>query len=210
MRNWTDAELDCLYEIASVKPGWLSKLQTNMNVSEDDTRYLEWHDEAEAPVKEKLHEWENSLDHELDTLETAREKLGVVNARIDAIEKEADQWVGENRFLFLGLSDRDRLSSLRYSLRNIVLSEEMPDRIVLVSDAEIEAARTAPLDKLIKPLPRSRKIRCPYHREKTPSFHVYERGYCFGCGVTIDAIQWSIDQLGLSFVDAVKGLVIIR
>jgi hypothetical protein len=210
MRNWTDSQLDSLYEIASEKPGWLSKLQTNMNVSDDDASYLIWRDENDAVVKEKLREWEDSFDRELDGLETAREKLSVVNARIDAIEKEGDEWVGENRFLFLGLSDRDRLCSLRYKLRNIVMAEEMPDRMVQVTDAEIEAARTVPLDKLIKPLPRSRKIRCPYHREKTPSFHVYERGYCFGCGVTIDAIQWSIDQLGLSFVDAVKGLVVIR
>jgi len=64
MRNWTDGELDCLYEIASVKPGWLSKLQTNMNVLEEDMHYLEWRDEAEAPLKEKLQEWEDSLDHE--------------------------------------------------------------------------------------------------------------------------------------------------
>ena len=186
------------------------KLQQNMNVSEEDSRYLEWRDDNDAPVKAALQEWKDSFDKELDGLETAREKLSIVNARIDAIEKEGDQWTGENRFMFLGLSERDQLSSLRYRLRNIVMAEELPERTVLVSDAEIEAAQTVPLDHVIKPLPRSRKILCPYHKEKTPSFHVYERGYCFGCGVTIDSIQWSMDQLGISFVEAVKGLCIIR
>lgn len=201
---------DTLYDIASVKPGWLSKIETNINVSKEDIAYLEWRDDCDRPIKEKLREWESYFDAELDAIEEVGQKLAVVNARIDAIEKEADAWTGENRFLFLGLSDRDRLSSLRYRLRNMLLMQEMPDREMAVSDREIEAAREVPLERLIQPLPRSRKIKCPYHKEATASFHVYKRGYCFGCGARIDAIQWSMDQLGLSFIEAVKALLVIR
>jgi DNA primase len=50
---------------------------------------------------------------------------------------------------------------------------------------------------------------CPFHKEKTPSFHVNpERGFyhCFGCGVSGDAIRFVQETQGLSFVDAVRDL----
>lgn len=30
---------------------------------------------------------------------------------------------------------------------------------------------------------------CPFHQDKTPSMKVDDRYYCFGCGVTGDAID---------------------
>ena len=50
---------------------------------------------------------------------------------------------------------------------------------------------------------------CPFHKEKTPSFHVNdEKGFyhCFGCGVHGDVISFVMQQEGLSFVDTVKKL----
>jgi DNA primase len=50
---------------------------------------------------------------------------------------------------------------------------------------------------------------CPFHQEKTPSFHVRDGdGYyhCFGCGVSGDAISFLRDQEGLGFMDAVRQL----
>jgi DNA primase len=50
---------------------------------------------------------------------------------------------------------------------------------------------------------------CPFHKEKTPSFHVNpERGFyhCFGCGVSGDAIRFIQETEGLSFVEAVRQL----
>ena len=48
---------------------------------------------------------------------------------------------------------------------------------------------------------------CPFHKEKTPSFHVNEeRGFyhCFGCAASGDAIKFLRELDGLSFVDAVR------
>ncbi|HVW25954.1 MAG TPA: DNA primase [Polyangiaceae bacterium] len=48
---------------------------------------------------------------------------------------------------------------------------------------------------------------CPFHKEKTPSFHVNEeRGFyhCFGCSASGDAIKFLREMDGLSFVDAVR------
>ena len=50
---------------------------------------------------------------------------------------------------------------------------------------------------------------CPFHNEKTPSFHVRDdEGYyhCFGCGVSGDAITFLREKEGMDFMDAVRSL----
>ena len=48
---------------------------------------------------------------------------------------------------------------------------------------------------------------CPFHKEKTPSFHVYEDHYhCFGCGVHGSIIDFVMETEGLEFREAVARL----
>ena len=50
---------------------------------------------------------------------------------------------------------------------------------------------------------------CPFHAEKTPSFHVREdKGFyhCFGCGAHGDVIRFVMQTENLGFVDAVEKL----
>jgi len=50
---------------------------------------------------------------------------------------------------------------------------------------------------------------CPFHKEKSPSFHVHpERGFyhCFGCGESGSAIDFSMKVNGLDFIEALKML----
>lgn len=50
---------------------------------------------------------------------------------------------------------------------------------------------------------------CPFHKEKTPSFHVHdERGYyyCFGCKASGDVIKFVQEVDGLAFAEAVRML----
>ncbi|MCU7611479.1 DNA primase [Anaplasma capra] len=50
---------------------------------------------------------------------------------------------------------------------------------------------------------------CPFHSEKTPSFHINcDNGlfYCFGCGVHGDVIQFVSDIDGLGFKEAIEHL----
>lgn len=48
---------------------------------------------------------------------------------------------------------------------------------------------------------------CPFHNEKTPSFHCYDDHYhCFGCGAHGDAIEFLKAKSGLSFPEAVEQL----
>ena len=50
---------------------------------------------------------------------------------------------------------------------------------------------------------------CPFHHEKTPSFHVIEDKqfyHCFGCGKSGTAINWLMEQKNLTFKEAVMQL----
>jgi DNA primase len=50
---------------------------------------------------------------------------------------------------------------------------------------------------------------CPFHGEKTPSFHAENRKgryHCFGCGVSGDHFTFLVEQEGLSFPEAVALL----
>ena len=50
---------------------------------------------------------------------------------------------------------------------------------------------------------------CPYHNEKTPSFHVSPRlgiFKCFGCGESGDVFKFIMDQGGLNFNEALRAL----
>jgi DNA primase len=50
---------------------------------------------------------------------------------------------------------------------------------------------------------------CPFHAERTPSFHVHvDRGffYCFGCGAKGDAFEFVMRTQGMEFRDALRFL----
>jgi len=50
---------------------------------------------------------------------------------------------------------------------------------------------------------------CPFHKEKTPSFHVSEergRYHCFGCQASGDVFRFLQETEGLTFVEAVRKL----
>src|ERR1700761_5132359 len=48
---------------------------------------------------------------------------------------------------------------------------------------------------------------CPFHNEKSASFHVYASHYhCYGCGAHGDAIGFVMQTQNASFMEAVEGL----
>src|ERR1700722_2183829 len=79
--------------------------------------------------------------------------------------------------------------------------EQLKSKIDLVEviSAHVEMKRVGAAHKAL----------CPFHQEKTPSFLV-QRGdthyHCFGCGAHGDAIQFLMNYLNLSFIEAVESL----
>ena len=54
---------------------------------------------------------------------------------------------------------------------------------------------------------------CPFHSEKTPSFHIDPlKGFyhCFGCGAHGDAIKFLIDNGNLTFLEAIEKLAALQ
>lgn len=50
---------------------------------------------------------------------------------------------------------------------------------------------------------------CPFHQERSPSFHVEDRKgfyHCFGCGASGDHVKFLTESEGLSFTEAVERL----
>ena len=61
----------------------------------------------------------------------------------------------------------------------------------------------------LKKAGREYKACCPFHNEKTPSFHINpQKGFyhCFGCGVHGDALRFIMDYEHLDFVSAIEVL----
>lgn len=53
---------------------------------------------------------------------------------------------------------------------------------------------------------RSGLIRCIFHNDKSPSMKVDRRYYCFGCGCTGDAIDFTAQLFGIGLKDAAMKL----
>lgn len=80
-----------------------------------------------------------------------------------------------------------------------------------ITEEDIARAKEIPISELYDGQLFGRKRKtglCPFHNEKTPSFHVSEKNYfkCFGCQVHGSAIDFIMLRDGKTFVEAVKIL----
>src|SRR6266568_3410017 len=81
-----------------------------------------------------------------------------------------------------------------------------------VSPVDIEAAQSVPIAAVVGQyiaLNRQGFALCPFHNERSPSFHVEPKrniAHCFGCGVTCNPITFLQKFRQLDFVAAVREL----
>ncbi len=72
-------------------------------------------------------------------------------------------------------------------------------------DVKEQADPEGILDALLGPRDRSRKWRCPFHEDKTPSFSARDGGLvCFGCAWRGDVFRFVGELEGLSPLEAVR------
>lgn len=88
------------------------------------------------------------------------------------------------------------------------------------SSGEADPLRRIPPERYVRALlgvdvPRSRKICCPFHADRTPSLHVYETAeagwYCFGCGrgtsiYDMGAAVYGLGTRGADFIELRRRL----
>lgn len=72
---------------------------------------------------------------------------------------------------------------------------------------QVKAATPSVAAQYFGELPRDRKVRCPFHADKTASLAVYDDGWhCFGCGEHGDAADLVSRLEGVSLSEAVRRL----
>jgi CHC2 zinc finger/Toprim domain len=82
----------------------------------------------------------------------------------------------------------------------------MEDKVSSKDDIADLKARV-PLTELIGLRLRNGKTSCPFHNDKTPSFHVFpDRYHCFGCGASGDHIDWLKQREGFTTRQAIEYL----
>lgn len=89
------------------------------------------------------------------------------------------------------------------------VQRSLPNGRTFTSDDKVLNAKAYPIGNLIK-FDRTGKAKCPFHKENTPSLHLYKKTnstYCFGgCGKPYDSISIYQKLHGCSFKDAVDDL----
>jgi len=89
------------------------------------------------------------------------------------------------------------------------MSQRVTDRVIEEIRSRIDIVDLIGARVTLKRASGSYKACCPFHKEKTPSFHVNparQTYHCFGCGAHGDVFKFLMTQDGLGFMDAVRLL----
>lgn len=140
-------------------------------------------------------------------LQPVMDRLTAVAPRISsAVETGVEQVVRTAALesTSLRVVGNDGLSHARQNLRRIV--QNIPREHI--DELKRSVSLTHLVGQSVK-LDHHGKGICPFHTEKTPSFHVDEkkgRYHCFGCGAHGDAVSWLTTARGLPFAEAISYL----
>jgi hypothetical protein len=127
-------------------------------------------------------------------------------------ETETDEFAGWFAKQWLKATDAAKIAELESRVahfkRLLRLSSHGPSNW----DGEVARAREMPImeiascDTHLRRSGKSHVGRCPFHEERTPSFHVYPSQnsfHCFGCAAHGDVITYTMMRNQLSFKEAV-------
>lgn len=164
--------------------------------------------EAKEIIPEKIKEWE-LLKEEIT------EKIKKRLAEIKSVSK--DEFT---RFFWrewLKINEGEELLKIEKHLARLKILQSVAKGRVLVgciTEEDIQRAKEVPIEEIVDiKLKRSgNKLvgLCPFHKEKSPSWYIYQDTnsyYCFGCQNGNDVIGLVMLLYSLDFIDAVRWLL---
>lgn len=219
-------------------PGWLRlRALCQPDLDKGDISNLEQIDEnAIGYIKEAEIEWRKDLFEKARTnkkeMEKEENKEELQKLRIEGIDSNIEKLEKQLELIESNFEDskqRDITWFLRRAVLDINEPEEFKKKIRKLSmekyillhpediakfdritPQEIESALSFPFNQLIE-FNRVGSALCPFHSEKTPSFHFFKnsnRAYCFGCQGSWDTIAFVMQKENLSFPKAVRRLLL--
>lgn len=196
--KWKEKDFKNWYAMEELENEWRKGMDRPM-----ESELLEIFPEAKSYLESKLERWSRYL--------LTMEKR--VLSQLDWAEKQKDNFSSWFWQAIVLIQDGALLQLVEKEVWRLkLLLKIIKPRKNRITDRMIENAKRYSLPILLRvPERKSAMICCPYHSEKKPSFYVTQngngewRGYCFGCGKSMDSIQFLMDQ-GISFRQAVLEL----
>lgn len=160
--------------------------------------------EAKEIIPQKLQELEEQRNTVTGVIGS---KLAVINTYPDEMSRWFWRlWLKLNEGKDLLMTDR-HIARLRRQLR---VAQGTPVPRGSLTDDQIQAARDVPIEDILHQQFRHSGNTltglCPFHDERSPSFHIYpkeNRGWCFGCNQGGDVIDITMKLQDCGFKEAV-------
>lgn len=207
-RKWEMLTDDDLLFVYYQLPIYAKQWRDTMPKFKED-ELLKLFPEAKKVIPEKIAEWNESVGKLYKVI-----KSELVKIRLTHTDNFVQQIYRELLKLTLGkelLKMKGHITRLR---RIQSLSENRQPQKGWINDADIQRAKAVPIESLVnmglRKSGRSLIGLCPFHNEKTPSFHIYtdqNMCWCYGCNQGGNTIKLVMLLYGFTFIKAVKHLI---
>ena len=227
-KPWTVTDLNNIYDDIAYLDRWGAFIEDSGLFTEDQCKYLiglddmytrifskEQRDRAtqvyETDKKLKLFRDEHADNYKENHLAYLKNELVKLTSQIDKINAKVNEYEDKDMMLeaviFKNMHGIHDVSKKRNKIRAMIKYAE-GGLNTQIDKSTIELARNTPFNKILKVDSRG-YASCPFHNEKTSSFHITpnNRGHCFGCGKTVDTITFMIDIKRMQFNEAVNYLI---
>lgn len=151
----------------------------------------------------------NYLEEQNTNLSSQINKIKSDTQRME--DRDYDSWLIE---LNKKIRNHKKLTGkYRYNkIKIATLKDKSSFKKTIVTDDMIALAKKVPFNNLLnlETIGNRKRCRCPFHNEKTASFYIYpdtNRGYCHGCGKSVDTIQYLVEIKKMKFNEAVLMLL---
>ncbi len=201
--DYTEEQLDVLDQM---EKAWRASLPV-LSLKELIDIYPGSEKAARRGIKSRIDELENRLG--TTSLDSYRDVWHntVINKAHFRDQPELKKRLEESVEGYLAEYEKE-MKQLQFLLKTFNTTPEATVNSDGITDEMIALAKQIPIASMIY-VRRDGKANCVWHKEKSPSMHVYKDNHthCFGCGKTGDAIAVYMAMKGISFNDAVRQML---